>query len=144
MPLLRQRRFSRSRTSVRAAREFTLATLTQWHVGDRHDDIRLCVSEVATNALHHGVPPGRDFCVRLSLDGPVLRVEVRDSGDGWPIVRLPDTEGSDGWGLFLVRELADDFGVTEHVPGKTVWVVFKVATAPGAGTLEGQPAGGGR
>jgi anti-sigma regulatory factor (Ser/Thr protein kinase) len=74
----------------------------------------------------------------------VLRVEVRDSGDGWPIVRLPDTEGSDGRGLFLVRELADDFGVTEHVPGKTVWVVFKVATAAGAGTLKGQPAGGGR
>lgn len=144
MPLLRQRRFSRSRPSVRAAREFTLATLTRWHVDDRHDDIRLCVSEVASNALLHGVPPGRDFCVRLSLDGPVLRVEVRDSGDGWPTVRPPDAEGSDGRGLFLVRELADGFGVTEHVPGKTVWVVFKVATAPGAGTLKGQPAGGGR
>lgn len=144
MPLLRQRRFSRSRSSVRAAREFTLATLTEWHVDDRHDDIRLCVSEVTTNALLHGVPPGRDFCVRLSLDGTVLRVEVRDSGDGWPTVRLPDTEVSDGRGLFLVRELADDFGVTEYVPGKTVWVVFKVAIAPGAGILKGRLVGGGR
>ncbi|MDQ0602094.1 anti-sigma regulatory factor (Ser/Thr protein kinase) [Streptomyces canus] len=144
MPLLRQRRFSRSRCSARAARDFALATLGEWHVDDRHDDIRLCVSEVATNALIHGVPPGRDFCVRLCLDGTTLRVEVRDSGDGQPVVRLPDIADPDGRGLFLVRELADDFGVTEHVPGETVWLVFKVAAVSGTGIPKADLAGGNR
>jgi anti-sigma regulatory factor (Ser/Thr protein kinase) len=125
---LRQRRFSRSRASVSAAREFALITLVEWNLDDRQDDIRLCVSELATNAVLHGVPPGREFCVRLLLDGHLLRLEVRDSGDGRPMIRQPDDERCTRRGLFLVRELADDFGVTEHVPGKTVWASFKVAT----------------
>ncbi|MFD5650748.1 ATP-binding protein [Streptomyces sp. NPDC127039] len=144
MPLLQQRRFSRSRSSVGAAREFVLTTLNQWHVDDRRDDIRLCVSEVATNALLHGVPPGREFRVRLSLDDLELRVEVRDSGDGRPTVRQPDAESRNGWGLFLVRELADDFGVTEHLPGKTVWAIFKVSTAVDHEALDDDLAGGGQ
>jgi anti-sigma regulatory factor (Ser/Thr protein kinase) len=137
VPLLRQRRFSRTRASVGAAREFALTTLVEWNIDDRQEDIRLCVSELATNALLHGVPPGREFCVRLLLDGALLRLEVRDSGDGRPEVRLPDTEGCTGRGLFLVSELADDFGVTQHVPGNTVWAEFKVATRPVESSIGG-------
>lgn len=136
MPLLPQQRFSRTRASVSAAREFALTTLVEWNIDDRQDDIRLCVSELATNALLHGVPPGREFCVRLLLEGAVLRLEVRDSGDGRPEVRHPDTERCTGRGLFLVGELADDFGVVQHVPGKTVWAVFKVTTRPGGDSGE--------
>ena len=119
------------RASVSAAREFVLTTLVEWNLDDRQDDIRLCVSELASNALLHGVPPGREFCVRLLLDGHLLRLEVRDSGNGRPTVRQPDHERCTGRGLFLVRELADDFGVIEHVPGKTVWASFKVADCEG-------------
>jgi anti-sigma regulatory factor (Ser/Thr protein kinase) len=128
--LLRQRRFSRSRASVSAAREFALTTLVEWNLDEHQDDIQLCVSELATNALLHAVPPGREYSVRLLLDGALLRLEVRDSGDGRPEVRHAGTEGCTGRGLFLVSELADDFGVTEHTPGKTVWAVFKVTTRP--------------
>lgn len=129
MSLLRQRRFPRSRTSVRAAREFALFTLTKWGITGRHEDIRLCASELATNAVLHGVPPGRQYLLQLSLDGDLLKVEVLDSGDGRPEVREPDTEGWGSRGLYLVRELADEFGVTDHSLGKTVWAVFKVAVS---------------
>ena len=129
MSLSRQRRFPRSMVSVRAAREFTTGTLAEWGLTDRTDDIRLCVSELATNALLHGVPSGREFCVQLVVDGALVRIEVRDSGRGCPEVRSPDSAQVTGRGLHLVRQLADDFGITEHVVGKTVWLAFKCQTA---------------
>lgn len=125
MPLSRQRRFPRARSSVGAARAFALQALTEWGCTDRHDDVRLCVSELATNALLHGVPPGREFSLTVVIEGSLVRVEVRDSGDGCPVVAHERADGCGGWGLRLVTALADDFGVTAHNPGKTVWSVFK-------------------
>ncbi|MET9862805.1 ATP-binding protein [Streptomyces smyrnaeus] len=126
MFLSRQRRFPRRRTSVGAAREFTTSTLASWGLNDLQDDIRLCVSELATNALLHGVPPGREFCVRLDMDDSSVRLEVRDSGEGCPEARSPDAEEETGRGLCLVSALADDCGVTDHVVGKSVWLHFKL------------------
>jgi anti-sigma regulatory factor (Ser/Thr protein kinase) len=101
--------------------------LTDWGYRDRHDDVRLCVSELATNALLHGVPPGREFCLALATDGPLVRIEVRDSGDGHPEAVQAGPESCGGRGIQLVMAVADDFGVTTHNPGKTVWAVLKTA-----------------
>ncbi len=131
MPLSRQRRFARSPISVGAARAFTLETLTEWDINDRRDDVRLCVSELATNALLHGVPPGREFSLRLTADGSLLRVEVRDSGGGRVEMRHEGADECGGRGLLLIKALSDDFGVTRHVPGKTVWLVFKTDSVDG-------------
>jgi len=131
VPLSRQRRFPRSRASVRDARDFVIHVLTEWGCRDRLDDIRLCASELATNALLHGVPAGREYCVSLSFDGTMVRLGVRDSGDGRPGRQLADSGACTGRGLLLAEELADEIGVTEHVVGKTVWVCFKM---PGAET----------
>ncbi len=127
VPLSRQRRFPRARRSVPAARAFALETLVEWgaDLADRYDDVCLCVSELATNAVLHGVPPGREFCLTLAADGPLLRIEVRDSGGGHPRVMREGAEECGGRGLRLVAALVDDFGVTVHSPGKTVWLVFK-------------------
>ncbi|MCX4761690.1 ATP-binding protein [Streptomyces sp. NBC_01275] len=121
----RQRRFPRSRASVREARAFVRQVLTDWGCTDRLDDMTLCASELATNALLHGVPPGREYCVSLELDGEVLRLGVRDSGDHHvPPAPLP-LDACSGRGLHLTQTLADDMGITEHVVGKTVWTTFK-------------------
>ncbi|MFD6190524.1 ATP-binding protein [Streptomyces sp. NPDC060275] len=120
----RERLYRRERRSVPAARAFARETLADWGVRVRADDVVLCVSELATNALLHGVPPGRGFLLRLWLlpCGDGVRVEVHDSGDGVPAVPL-ESGGSDerGRGLLLVSELADKWGVTEREPGKVVW-----------------------
>ncbi|MFE3070290.1 ATP-binding protein [Streptomyces sp. NPDC059247] len=129
MALSWQRRFPRARSSVPAARAFALEALAQWGVTDRRDEIHLCVSELATNALTHGVPAGREFSLRLVRDELTIRVEVRDSGGGHPRVMRAETDDCGGRGLRLVTALADDFGVDEHVVGKTVWSSFKVAPA---------------
>lgn len=130
MPLLRQRRFPRSRRSVGEARLYAVETLAEWDCLDRQDDVRLCVSELATNAVLHGVPPGREFCLSLIGDGSSIRVEVRDSGSGWPRVPESGPEQLGGRGLSIVMALADSFGVTPHQPGKTVWAVFRTLPAP--------------
>ncbi|MFD7276441.1 ATP-binding protein [Streptomyces sp. NPDC059862] len=107
---------------VPAARAFTREALVDWGVWERAYDIVLCVSELATNALMHGVPPGRGFLLRLSyVDG--VRVEVHDSGDGVPHADAREP-GEGGRGLLLVSELADKWGVGERDPGKLVWCEF--------------------
>ncbi|MFD7865422.1 ATP-binding protein [Streptomyces sp. NPDC057682] len=125
MSLSQQRRFPRRRTSVRASRHFVTGVLVEWQLGSLIEDIELCVSELATNALLHGVPPGREFNVVLSRAQDAVRLEVRDSGPGRPEVRQPYDDACSGRGLLLARALADDFGVDDHVVGKTVWLVFK-------------------
>ncbi|MFE5738849.1 hypothetical protein [Streptomyces celluloflavus] len=45
-----QRFFEAHPESVRQARKFASTTLAGWDLAERVDDIRLCVSEPATNA----------------------------------------------------------------------------------------------
>ncbi|MET9056211.1 DUF6415 family natural product biosynthesis protein [Streptomyces antibioticus] len=125
MPQSRQHRFPRARSSVGAARALAVRWLADWGYVERLEDIRLCVSELAANAVLHGVPPGREFSLEADADGPLLRIGVRDSGGGLPEVAQVDVDMCSGRGLRLVTALADDFGVTAHCPGKTVWVAFK-------------------
>jgi anti-sigma regulatory factor (Ser/Thr protein kinase) len=128
-PSLREQFYRRELRSVPAARKFVRTAVTDWGLGARIDDVLLCVSELATNALLHGVPPGHGYQLKLWLYGDgLLRVEVHDSGDGEPGVREPD--GESGRGLLLVAALADNWGVGERDPGKIVWCEFVVSSGP--------------
>ncbi|GGU00638.1 ATP-binding protein [Streptomyces lateritius] len=126
LPLFHQAFYRRERRSVPLARDFTRRVLTEWDMDTRADDVLLCVSELATNALLHGVPPGRGYRLHLYLERPgpthILRVELHDSGDGTPARREPT--GETGRGLLLVDALADRWGVGERDPGKIVWCEF--------------------
>ncbi|MFE0253656.1 ATP-binding protein [Streptomyces sp. NPDC059010] len=127
-PLVQRDQFyARHRQSIPAARRLTAGALKYWHLDHwpRTDDLLLCVSELATNALLHGAPPGRGFLLRVRYDGHVLRVEVHDSGTGVPrIPDDPDAPDEGGRGLLLVGALADKWGVGERNPGKVVWAEF--------------------
>ncbi|MCM2421849.1 ATP-binding protein [Streptomyces sp. RKAG293] len=128
--LFREAFYRRERRSVPAARRFTALALRAWGVADRQDEVLLCVSELATNALLHGVPPGRGFRLHLTLGqgGAPLRIEVHDSGGGdvrTPAL-CPQGEDEGGRGLLLVAGLADDWGVGRRDPGKVVWCEFAV------------------
>ncbi|MFC4606303.1 ATP-binding protein [Streptomyces maoxianensis] len=132
---LREQFYRRELRSVPAARKFARTAVTDWGLGARIDDVLLCVSELATNALVHGVPPRRGYRLKLWLYGDgdgagdgLLRIEVHDSGDGQPGVREPD--GESGRGLLLVAALADRWGVGERDPGKIVWCEFAVSPGP--------------
>lgn len=128
----RSRLFPRHRQSVRRARDFVTETLTGWGYLDRLNDARICVSELATNALVHGVPPGQAFAVHVSCDETSVRIEIRDSGEGTPVRRTPTPCEQSGRGLLLVAALADDWGIEGHAVGKTVWIVLKSSPVPGS------------
>lgn len=128
LPVLLRAFYRRERRSIPRARAFAYSALVDWGAESRTDDVLLCVSELATNALLHGVPPGRGFLLHLDrfADG-VVRVEVHDSGRGdvrLPAAPRPDAE--DGRGLLLVAAFADKWGVGERRPGKIVWCEFAV------------------
>ncbi|MBG0853368.1 ATP-binding protein [Streptomyces spinoverrucosus] len=124
LPYQRDQFYARLRRSVPAARRFTSWSLECWGLGrwERAEDVAVCVSELATNALLHGVPPGRGFLLRVRYDGDVLRVEVHDSGSGVP--RVADEPDEGGRGLLLVAALSDKWGVGERPLGKLVWCEF--------------------
>jgi anti-sigma regulatory factor (Ser/Thr protein kinase) len=79
----------------------------------RQSDVRLLVSELVTNAVRHGeLAPGDVIRLVVDADADVLRVEVHDPGGGFvPVEPAPDPTRPSGWGLFLVAELADRWGV---------------------------------
>ncbi|MGW2227266.1 ATP-binding protein [Streptomyces formicae] len=131
-----QRFFEARPNSVRQAREFVTETLNRWSLRARTEDIRLCVSELATNAVIHGTVPGRGFIVRLVLseNDDLVRLEVHDSRRRQPFLHEPAATDLSGRGLILVAALSDGWGVEERATiGKIVWSCFKDAggEAPG-------------
>jgi anti-sigma regulatory factor (Ser/Thr protein kinase) len=93
--------------------------------------VRLLVSELVTNSVRHGGRGTKDWVdltVQVSKDG--VRAAVTDQGEGFQAVRrLPSPGATSGWGLFLLDELADSWGVSGD--GSTrVW--FEIVRRPPA------------
>lgn len=125
----REEVFSTHPASVAQARTFVAGALTAWHLCDRHDEVRLCVSELATNAIKHGSLGTRSFRVRVGLEDARLRVEVHDGGQGAPRPKHTTQDTDQGRGLYLVAALADDWGYApREAHGKSVWAEFEIGT----------------
>ena len=88
-------------------------------------DVRLLVSEVVTNAVRHAnLAAGDAIELIVELDRGTLRVEVHDPGGGFvPRTPSPDPTRPSGWGLYLVAELADRWGV-DSAETTLVWFEF--------------------
>jgi anti-sigma regulatory factor (Ser/Thr protein kinase) len=101
-------------------------------------DVRLLVSELVTNSVKHAhVSEDDSVYLNVKMDGPVVRVEVRDSGPGFepPAVAPPD-DADEGWGLFLVEQLADEWGVERE--RQAVWFQIDCAKRTTGGESESQ------
>lgn len=115
---------SATRRGARLARLLAVEQLRSW--GLLLDPAQLIVAELATNAALHGRVPGRSFRLTLALTLPnTLRIEVMDAR-GERLPGRPPVGGSGlaegGYGLLLVEELADRWGVVDGpAPSKTVW-----------------------
>ena len=88
-------------------------------------DLRLLVSEVVTNAVRHAnLATGDAISLVVELNRSTLRVEVHDPGGGFvPSTPSPDPTRPSGWGLYLVAELADRWGVDSD-EATLVWFEF--------------------
>jgi anti-sigma regulatory factor (Ser/Thr protein kinase) len=93
-------------------------------------DVRLLVSEVVTNAVRHAnLAAGDVIELVVEVQRRTLRVEVHDPGGGVvPSTPSPDPTRPSGWGLYLVAELADRWGVDSDET-TLVWFEFDRAAA---------------
>ncbi|MGW2179139.1 ATP-binding protein [Streptomyces sp. NPDC001732] len=118
-------RFSATRRGARLARRLAVQQLDAWGMpygSGLSDAVAVVVSELATNAVVHGLVPGRDFELRLLVLAGTLRVEVSDArGERVPEVRPFCLGAESGYGLYLVGALATSWGVRDRGVGKTVW-----------------------
>lgn len=119
--------FDHSREAVPEARQFARKSLDSVEV-DLLDNILVCVSELATNAVVHGVPVGGQFLLRVDNDERRVRVECHDAKRQRPRKREPSNENTHGRGLLLVEALASRWGVGARPFGKFVW--FELDLAP--------------
>jgi len=116
--------------SVRAAREFAVATLHRWGTTERSQDIAIVVSELMTNALRHGLSgsaesrPRRPIRFGLLQPGSCVLCVVADPSRTAPVVQARGFLAETGRGLHIICELSDQWGFAPSDPGKVVWAMF--------------------
>jgi serine/threonine-protein kinase RsbW len=102
---------------VGAARRYARDALSH-HPPAHLDAVELMVSELATNSVKHA---HSDFKVSINDSGGEIRVEVRDTGRGQPVLRSPTPIEPSGRGLRIVEALSRAWGTVDSPNGKTVW-----------------------
>lgn len=120
--------------AVSHARKQAREALHAWGLGEHADLAELIVSELATNAIRHGIGP---VGVRVTSTCGDLQVDVHDLGAGRPIRQQAAADGEAGRGLALLSGLVSEYGGCLGVAndsqghGKTVYVVISLKTGLG-------------
>lgn len=87
-----------------------------WVANQRLKDIELMVTELVTNSIRHAsLEPVQEIQIVLERLPSVFRVEVHDAGPGFDPKQIdgrPDPSTPGGFGLFLVRQFSDRWGVS--------------------------------
>jgi anti-sigma regulatory factor (Ser/Thr protein kinase) len=107
---------------LRAALREAVASTSEADLGDLFDRMAVVVTELATNALRHGLPP---TVVRLLAERDRLIIDVADHD------RLAEPQPADdrplghgGLGLQLARSFAGEVGWYTADDTKHVWASF--------------------
>jgi anti-sigma regulatory factor (Ser/Thr protein kinase) len=118
--------------SVGLSRTYARRTLLAWGWAGDTEEAVLVVSELLTNAVHHGYLPGHLLHLRLALlENGHLLIDVADplaAFPGFGTGRRPGADEVRGRGLHLVRQLCADLDwfprperggktVRAHLPG---------------------------
>ena len=109
--------------SVAEAREKVCHALETHLAGGEKETVKLLVSELVTNAVKYG---NGSHPVQLHAHwNAEVRVEVCDHNGGFaPGPRIGGLDEPGGFGLYLVGQLADRWGV-DSSDGTTVWFVLR-------------------
>ncbi|WP_435057392.1 ATP-binding protein [Streptomyces sp. bgisy060] len=112
----------REAASVPLARRLLLGTMETAGVDpDVSYELSVALTEACANAVEHGGGegsrgsggrPSEAYRVTAYLDGETCRIEVSDSGPGFPgagdeVPAVPSADAEHGRGLRLIEELAD-------------------------------------
>jgi serine/threonine-protein kinase RsbW len=84
-------------------------------------DLSLLISELVTNSYRHAAQSRDCIVVDLEVGDEAVHCEVVDQGPGFRAQPLPaERRGDGGWGLYIVDQLADRWGVHSGPPTR-VW-----------------------
>ena len=99
-----------------------IAELAPYLEADLLENMSLLVSELVTNSIRYAhTPESASVVLRATVLADLVRVEVADHGPGFePRPRDPDEQSRSGWGLYLVDQLADRWGVS-RTDGTAAW-----------------------
>ncbi len=101
------------------ARSFIEESLSRHHLDALRETALLLTSEVVSNAVTHAQSAS---VLRIRLVGDAVRVSVTDTGYGSIVVGAvaPHAAGG-GRGLFIVDQVARDWGTKQTDQGTEVW-----------------------
>jgi anti-sigma regulatory factor (Ser/Thr protein kinase) len=93
------------------------------HLGAVFGDVVLVISELVTNSVRHaGLDASEPVHLSVRVEGEKVRVAVRDPGPGFKPPPAPsDPAHIGGWGLVLVEQLAERWGVDHDGQANVVW-----------------------
>ena len=106
------------------ARRLVAKCLADWGAAAVVDDAQLIVSELVANVHRH--TGCRYLAVLVRVDGPLVRIAVRDSSRTLPVVIHSGTKETSGRGIALVAALAHCWGTEEASYGKWVWAELRL------------------
>jgi serine/threonine-protein kinase RsbW len=112
--------FAAQPLQVAQARRFVAGVLFGYAAAD---DVVLCVSELASNAVLHSSSrrPGGQFVVRAGVSAAGrIRAEVEDRGGPW--APGPNQDEEHGRGLLIVAGLATRWGIAGSEAGRMAWL----------------------
>jgi hypothetical protein len=128
LPERREAEFAFAPESVRQARQFVVAALAAWGLGELAGTAELLTSEVTTNAVAHARTPYRLAIERRARD---VLVEVSDGSARLPERRCPGIDDPSGRGLLIVNCFAGAWGSYRRGDGKVVWFILSPAQSGG-------------
>jgi anti-sigma regulatory factor (Ser/Thr protein kinase) len=106
------------------ARRAVAGALAHWPQ-ERRDAALLVISELVTNAVRYGARGGEDrVALQVRRCGRTTRIEVTDPrarGGAIAEATLGDGQQRSGWGLPIVAELTDRWGVEREQARTCVW-----------------------
>jgi anti-sigma regulatory factor (Ser/Thr protein kinase) len=113
--------------------------------GENLERLKTAVSEATMNAMEHGNHYQAELpvIIEVSASDTQLSVKITDEGSGPPAfhAETPDLEAKlegmqspRGWGLFLIKNMVDDIGVTGDEHHHTVELLLNLERQAEGGT----------
>ncbi|HEY2602699.1 MAG TPA: ATP-binding protein [Thermoleophilaceae bacterium] len=129
-PAVIDRRFAAEREAAPQARRALETLLWRLDPTDFHVAALLTTELIANAVEHAGGATCGSVRLNVALTDDRVRVAVSDDGPGFvPAARTPQAPLDSHWGLHLVEQLADRWGV-EAEPETTVWFELDRPLAP--------------
>lgn len=141
MPVV-DKHLSSNTESIQQARQSVTDLGDQLSARERQD-LNLLISELVTNSvLHAGLLDEDLIGLKIYLSVELIHTEVRNPGSGFELPlgsvlggglldNLPDINQTSGWGLQLVAQLADRWGIDSEDVERMTLVWFDMDRDPG-------------